>query len=63
MKKRILAWVMLIGFVLLFANIAFIGYKRELSLVVYLIILVYYVFNVRKFTVKKDHDDQNDNSV
>lgn len=57
MKKRILAWVLLLGFLLLLVNLAFIGYRRELSLVVYLIILVYFLFNYRKSTHMPEDDE------
>lgn len=38
MLKRILAWVLLVGFILLLVNIVFIGYQRMLSVFIYVII-------------------------
>ncbi|HOJ12111.1 MAG TPA: hypothetical protein PK733_16180, partial [Clostridiales bacterium] len=48
MKKRIIAWVMLSGFVLLLVNILIIGYQRILSVLVYLVIAFYYILFMNK---------------
>jgi len=52
MKRRIIAWCLLIGFILLLLNITVIGYKRIPSIVVYLII----AFNFLFFMNKKDKE-------
>ena len=48
MNKRLFAWILLIGFVILVVNIFFIGYQRALFLVIYLIIAVYYLISINK---------------
>lgn len=49
MIKRIFAWVLLVAFVLLVANIIFIGYYRGLSAIIYAIIAVAFIlFNKKK---------------
>ena len=47
-NKRVLAWVVLIGFVLLIVNITFIGFYRTPSFIVYLVIAGYYLFAGKK---------------
>jgi Zn-dependent membrane protease YugP len=48
MLRRIAAWLLLAGFVLLIINILVIGYHRMLSAVVYAIIAVTFLFTARK---------------
>lgn len=48
MMKRVMAWVLLIGFVLLIINIVFIGYQRSTSFVVYLVIAACFLFVMNK---------------
>ena len=43
-NKRVLAWVLLAGFVLLIVNVTFIGFYRTPSFIVYLVIAGYYLF-------------------
>jgi hypothetical protein len=44
MNRRIIAWVLLIGFVLLLLNLIVFRYHWKLSMAVYLIIMLTYVF-------------------
>lgn len=53
MKKRIIAWCLLVGFILLLVNIAVIGYQRIPSIVIYLIIAFYFLFTQKK---NRDND-------
>ncbi|NSW92239.1 MAG: hypothetical protein HPY74_16475 [Firmicutes bacterium] len=46
MKKRIFAWIMLAGFILLLLNIFVIGYQRSISIAVYLIIAFYFIISM-----------------
>lgn len=46
MKRRILAWVMLVGFVVLLVNIIVFRYMWELSIALYVVILLYYCFTM-----------------
>jgi hypothetical protein len=48
MGKKVLAWVLLIGFILLLTNIIFIGYYRMGSLAIYSVIIVIFLFINRK---------------
>lgn len=48
MAKRLLAWVVLLGFVVLLINIVFLHIYLEKSLIVYvIIILLYLVFIIK----------------
>ncbi|MGI6562846.1 MAG: hypothetical protein ACOX3Q_09830 [Clostridia bacterium] len=60
MAKRITAWVLLIGFLLLIMNLFWWRFAPELSLTVYIVILLYGLFS--KKLVKSD-DDQNDDQT
>ncbi len=51
MLRRVLAWILLIGFIALIVNIVFIGYRRTESLTVYLFIAVFFLFTLKN---KKD---------
>ncbi|MCX8130687.1 MAG: hypothetical protein N3I35_11385 [Clostridia bacterium] len=44
MWRRILAWIVLAGFVLLLANIIFIGYYRMQSIGIYAFIALLFLF-------------------
>ncbi len=44
MARRVFAWVLLIGFLLLIANIVVFGYQRAASVIVYLVIILTYIF-------------------
>jgi len=54
MYKRVIAWILLIGFVLLIVNLIFIRYKWQFFLSVYLIIAVAFLlfFNPNKKEMK-----------
>ena len=45
MKKRVLAWVLLIGFVLLLLNIVFFHVYQVQSIAVYAVIAIWFVFS------------------
>ncbi len=47
MKRRIIAWILLVGFILLLLNILVIGYKRDVSIVIYLIITFLFIITMR----------------
>lgn len=44
MLRRVFAWVLLIGFVLLLLNILFIGFYRTLSAFIYIVIALAFIF-------------------
>lgn len=44
MKKRIVAWLLLLGFIFLILNIIVFHFYWEISLIIYIGILLYYVF-------------------
>ncbi|HOM01757.1 MAG TPA: hypothetical protein PLH43_02875 [Acetivibrio sp.] len=46
MFKRVMAWILLAGFVLLLLNIAVFGIYRELSAAIYLAVMLMYVFYI-----------------
>lgn len=48
MKKRIIAWVLLAGFVFLILNILIFKIFTELSFLVYLVIVAYFVLFMNK---------------
>lgn len=48
MKKRILAWATLIGFVLFIINLVFVHIYQEASFVIYAFIVVIYLFVLNK---------------
>jgi len=53
MLKRVLAWVLLIGFILFIVNFAFIGLYRTESIVVYLVIIAaFLIANNKKYKKK-----------
>ncbi len=44
MGRRVLAWILLAGFLLLILNIIVIGYQRMLSIAVYMVVALSFVF-------------------
>lgn len=44
MKRRLIAWALLTGFVLLILNILFIGFYRTLSAFIYIVIALAFIF-------------------
>ena len=52
--RRIIAWILLIGFLFLIINLIFIQWEVTISIVIYLIIMVYYLLVMNK---KKDESD------
>lgn len=63
MIKRIIAWLLLLGFVFLILNITFIGFYRELTFLIYLIIVVFFLFNnKRNRGLKESNDTHNANN-
>lgn len=48
LMRRVIAWLLLAGFVLLVLNIAFIGFYRAESFIAYLIIMFFYLFSSMK---------------
>lgn len=48
MYRRIMAWVMIIGFVVLLADILYIGYNRPMAASLYAVLVVaFLIYNVR----------------
>lgn len=58
MNKRILAWILLIGFVLLLLNILVFRVYMELFLVIYIIIVFAFIFSKGKLFQQDDPSDQ-----
>jgi len=48
MLNKIIAWIALIGFVLLIINITFFSYQEELSVGVYIIIILLFLISTWK---------------
>lgn len=48
MKKRIIAWVLLLGFVLLILNITFFQFQLFFSFLIYVIIAAYFLATLNK---------------
>jgi hypothetical protein len=48
MFKRIFAWILLVGFVLLLVNLIFFRYYWQVSLATYLTAAIYFVFTNKK---------------
>lgn len=57
MKRRIFAWVLLVGFVLLLLNLIVFRIYWQLSMVVYLIILFAFLFTNGRTVNTQDTDD------
>jgi hypothetical protein len=47
-KKRIFAWVLLVGFIALIINIAFFRFYIEFSFAIYFVIIIYYLVNAKR---------------
>lgn len=63
MKKRIIAWILLIGFILLLLNIVVFRVYWQLSVVVYILIAFTFVFsNGRINQTQYDEDKAEDES-
>ncbi|NTV90486.1 MAG: hypothetical protein HGA22_09045 [Clostridiales bacterium] len=56
MKKRVFAWVLLVLFVLLLVNLIVIRWQWQLSIAVYAVILVAFVFTAKKPEKYKDSE-------
>lgn len=48
MIKRVLAWILLIGFVLLIINLIFFRYYWQVSLALYIAAVLCFMFSVKK---------------
>ena len=48
MQRRIIAWVLLVGFLFLIINLIVIRYYWQLSMVIYLVIVFIFLFTNRK---------------
>ena len=48
MAKRVIAWILAAGFVFLVANILFIGLYRGLSALIYILIVLTFLFTLKK---------------
>jgi len=48
MTKRIIAWILLVGFVLLIINLIFFRYYWQTSLALYIIVVLYFIFSAKK---------------
>lgn len=48
MLKRVMAWVLLVGFVALVINLTYIGYQRSFCFVVYLIIAALFLLTMNR---------------
>ena len=62
-KKRLLAIICLVGFVALLVNLMIFRVFLLQSFLVYVVILIYYIINIRKFThtvSKKGIENKND---
>lgn len=46
MLKRVLAWILLVGFALLLANIMFFRFLLELSIMLYIVVAVVFLFTM-----------------
>jgi len=66
MLRRIYAWILLVGFLLLLLNIIVFRWEPKYTALVYGGIVVFYIIFPNKFSVKEKNfeqpkDDQNDN--
>lgn len=48
MKRRILAWILLGGFIANIVNLVFFRFLWEVSLSIYIIVIVYFLFSMGK---------------
>jgi len=53
MMRRIMAWILLAGFVLLLLNIIMFQYYLEVSILVYLIIAIWFIFTNKPLPSRK----------
>ncbi len=53
MLKRVLAWVLLAGFILLLLNIAIFQYYLPASIMIYLIIAIWFIFTNKPLPSRK----------
>jgi hypothetical protein len=60
MKKRVLAWVLLIGFLLLLLNLIVFKYQWQISIMAYLMIMVIFLFTNKK---RSNYDDGKENDI
>jgi len=59
MLKRVLAWALLVGFVLLLLNIAIFQYYLELCIVLYLGIAIWFIFTNKPLPSRKKKSKKN----
>lgn len=57
MYRRVFAWILIAGFVLLVSNILFIGWKREACAYVYLVIAASF-FVLRTYGINRSNDEE-----
>ena len=60
MKKRILAWILLIGFLLLLLNLIVFRYQWQISIMAYLVIMVVFLIGNKK---RRNYDGGKDDDV
>jgi predicted MFS family arabinose efflux permease len=53
MLRRVLAWVLLVGFILLLLNIVMFQYYLETSILLYLIIAIWFIFTNKPLPSRK----------
>ncbi len=46
--KRIFAWILIAGFILLIANILFIGFQRFLSAIIYIVVAGIFIITMNR---------------
>lgn len=61
MIKRVMAWVLLVGFLFLILNLIVIRFYWQLSMVVYLVIVFIFLFTNKKGSSSHNTLDNNDN--
>lgn len=61
MQRRIIAWILIVGFVLLIVNLSFFQWQSTYSTSVYMAIIIFYIiFSPNKRTNMQDEKDKND---
>lgn len=63
MKRRILAWILLVGFLLLLLNLIVIKYQWYMSIMAYFMIMLIFVFTNKKRTDYNDDTDVESNNT
>jgi hypothetical protein len=53
MLKRIMAWVLLVGFVFLLLNIAIFRFYWEISILIYLVVAIWFIFTNKPLPSRK----------